>query len=338
MKQEERIELLASLGIYVQKFDERLQAHMHRAAHNNGWFTIDNQKSALKAIAENYLNKPALENWVNQYQAADTSATVGIIAAGNIPAVAFHDLLAVFITGHRAKVKQSEKDPYLLPYLVKVMAESDPRINEYIDFVNKLEGFEAVIATGSNNSARYFEQYFGKYPNIIRKNRNAVALLTGEESEKDLELLSHDIFQHFGLGCRNVSHILVPGGYDHEKLRAPFETYKHIIDHSKYRNNYDYNLAIALLNREKHLEMGNVILKESDQLISPIGCLHYSSYTTTGGAESFLESRQDEIQCVVSQAPLKSLRTVDFGQAQSPSLDDYADGVDTMEFLTTLNV
>lgn len=338
MKQEERIELLANLGNYIQQFDERLQAHVHRAAHKNGWFTIDNQKSALKAIAENYLKKSTLENWIEQYEPAATPVTIGIVAAGNIPAVAFHDVLAVFIAGHRAKVKLSEKDPYLLPFLLKVMAESDSRAHSYIEFVEKLEGFDAVIATGSNNSARYFEQYFGQYPNIIRKNRNAVALLNGEESEKDLELLSHDIFQHFGLGCRNVSHIMVPEGYPHEKLVTPFETYKHIMDHSKYRNNYDYNLAIAMLNREKHFELGNVILKESDQLISPIGCLHYSTYKTPEDAQAFLESRHEEIQCVVSQSPLKNLRTVEFGQAQSPEVDDYADGVDTMEFLTMLDV
>ena len=271
--------MLSALGEYILQFDERLMAHVHRTSHANPWFTIDNQKKALTVIAEQHLDRSKLEEWVGQYPAVAAPKLVGIVAAGNIPAVAFHDILAVIVSGHHAQVKLSEKDQYLIPFLVKWMSEQDERMGDLVSFVEKLEGFDAVIATGTNNSARYFEQYFGRYPNIIRRNRNAVALLTGEESETELEKLADDIFEHFGMGCRNVSHLVVPKGFDVESLRDPFESYAAIADHSKYRNNYDYNLAIAILNKEEHIALGNIILKPSDSIINRLmmeGCGTYA--------------------------------------------------------------
>src|SRR5690606_29335128 len=207
----ERIEALANLGERLLQKDDYLEAVMHRTHYNNAWFTIENQQRAIKAIAEHFLHKEKLQNWVAAYNLPEPKdqKTIGLVMAGNIPLVGFHDLVCVFVAGHKALIKLSEKDQYLLPYLLKLFAQANPKTEGYFEITEKLQGFDAVIATGSNNSARYFETYFGKVPNIIRKNRNAVAVLDGSENGEELMRLGKDVFRYFGLGCRNVSKLYV---------------------------------------------------------------------------------------------------------------------------------
>ncbi len=333
----EKIESLAVLGSYIMEFDDRLKAYMHRAVHVNPWFTIENQEYALKEIAQQFLNPQLLENWIAAYDLSDDKLlNVGVIVAGNIPLVGFHDVLSVFMSGNLAQIKISERDPHLLPFLLKKLGEINPDTTDYFNVSDRLSGFDAVIATGSNNSARYFEQYFGKYPNIIRKNRNGVAVLTGEETQDELRALGLDIFQYFGLGCRNVSHIYVPENYDFEEMNDAFVAHSNIVNHTKYRNNFDHNLAILILNRFPYLNIERVLIVEDEHIISPIGCLYYSSYKNLDELQVELNSRANEFQCVVSNIDIDAIQTVAFGSAQKPSLVDYADGVDTMQFLTSL--
>ncbi len=334
---EEKIAALAELGMYIKENDDRLLAHMHRSVHTNPWFTIENQEYALSEIANKYLDSSLLNKWVEGYQVEeDKHINVGVITAGNIPLVGFHDVLSVFMSGNVAQIKLSERDPFLLPFLLKKLGEINPETINYFDVKDRLSGFDAVIATGSNNSARYFEQYFGKYPHIIRKNRNGVAVLKGDESQDELVALGHDVFQYFGLGCRNVSHIYVPEGYNFEMISIAFSNYPDIANHTKYRNNFDHNLAIFILNRFPYLDIGRVLLVEDERIISPIGCLYYSEYSDIGQLETQLYSDKNNIQCVISNIDFPSVSTIDYGEAQKPSLDDYADGVDTMQFLTSL--
>lgn len=333
----QKIAALAKLGSYIKTFDDRLRAHMHRAMHTNPWFTIENQELALNAIANNFLDEHLLKSWVESYHLGEHQmCNVGVIMAGNIPLVGFHDVLSVFMSDNVAQIKISERDPYLLPFLLKLLGEIDPLTKDYFDIIDKLSGFDAVIATGSNNSARYFEQYFSKYPNIIRKNRNGVGVLTGEETHEELKAFGRDVFQYFGLGCRNVSHLFVPEDYNFESLNEAFNEHSDIMNHSKYRNNFDHNLAIFILNRFPYVNNGSVLLVEDERLISPIGCLYFSRYNSADQLELELISRQNEIQCVVSNIDFEKIEAVKIGEAQSPSLVDYADGVDTMRFLTSI--
>lgn len=333
----EKIACLEELGAYIIGLDDRLKAHMHRSVHANPWFTIENQEYALKEIGHQFLNRKLLKDWISSYELIeDKFLNVGVIAAGNIPLVGFHDVLSVFMSGNMAQIKLSERDPYLLPFLLKKLGEINPDTINYFDVTDRLSGFDAVIATGGNNSARYFEQYFGKYPNIIRKNRNGVAVLTGEESQDELRKLGLDVFQYFGLGCRNVSHIFVPEDYNFQDMNEAFAVYSEVSNHTKYRNNFDHNLAILMLNRFPYLNIESVLLVEEDRIISPIGCLYYSKYENPRQLETQLQSRMNELQCVVSNIEFDGLPTVAFGEAQKPSLTDYADGVDTMQFLTSL--
>lgn len=338
MTLQERVNLLIRLGDHLRQEDEYLHALMHRASFHNAWFTIGNQKEAVAAIAGNMLKAEKLEAWLRRYQISEAAApkTVGIVMAGNIPLVGFHDLLCVFIAGHRALIKLSDKDPYLLPYLIQLMVRSDKRAEGYFSIVSQLQGFEAVIATGSNNSARYFEAYFGKYPHIIRRNRNGVAVLSGEETREELFELGKDVFLYFGLGCRNVSKVYVPAGYDFEPLLEALHEYRQIVLHNKYKNNFDYNYALHTLNKEAFKANGCILLREDAGLQSRIASLHYEYYDKPEGLEREIESRKEEIQCIVARKGLLKQAVLPFGKAQQPELWDYADGVDTLAFL--LNV
>ncbi len=334
----ERLNLLSQLGAYLRKGDERLDAVLHRTAHVNLWFTVENQKKAISAIAEHWLTREKLEQWAGRYQIPEPHVPkkVGLVLAGNIPLVGFHDVISVFVSGHRCLIKLSEKDPYLAPYLVKVMVQMNPAAASYFEFVEKLEGFDAVIATGSNNSSRYFEAYFGKYPHIIRKNRNGVAVLTGQESREELIRLGEDIFRYFGMGCRNISRLYVPKGYDFEFLLETLHEFRSIVLHEKYKNNFDYNTAIAMLNKTPYLANGCIILMENDSIVSPIASLYYTTYKDLKEVAEELGARKEEIQLVAAREGILDLPTLSFGQAQQPELWDYADGVDTIDFLTNL--
>lgn len=334
-----KIEALVALGDYLRTHDERLGAHAHRASVHNPWFTRENIRFALDTIAEDFLTEEALNGWLARYpDRTDPMHTVGLIAAGNVPLVGFHDILSVLASGNVAQVKLSDRDPYLIPFVMKWLSELEPRFADYFSVVEKLSGFDAVIATGSNNSARYFKQYFGKYPHIIRMNRNAVAVLDGNETNEQLEGLCRDIFTYFGLGCRSVSHIRIPAGYDFGPLREAVSAHGNLGQHSKYQNNLDYHSAIWILNKDPHVALPNLLLAERPHWISPVGCLFYSFYEDLAMVEQEMHDQLDEIQCVVSDIRFRELKTVPLGRSQRPAIDDYADGVNTLDFLYNLNI
>jgi len=339
MTLQERIEVLVRLGDLLASDDELMHAVMHRTYHNNQWFTIENQRRSARAIARQFLQRDKLESWLAQYGNPDVDQPrrIGLVLAGNIPLVGFHDLLSVFACGHRAQIKPSDKDRFMIPFLLKKLQQYDARTVNYFEVVERLRDFDAVIATGSNNSARYFRQYFGKYPHIIRRNRNAVAVLGGAESNEELRLLGEDVFRYFGLGCRNVSKLYVPQGYDFEPLLETLYEYREIILNNKYKNNFDYHYAIATVNRADYKSNGCLILTENTAISSHIAGLYYETYSSTDWVEQELRHRAEDIQLVVARDQLLSLKTVPFGQAQQPDLMDYADGVDTMAFLLALD-
>ncbi len=338
MKLSERIAVLIKLGEHLRGEDEYLRAIMHRAHFHNKWFTIENQELAINAIAEKFLDAQKLKQWLDTYHIDDNiqPQRIGLVLAGNIPLVGFHDVLCVFAAGHRAKIKLSDKDQYLLPYLLQLLEKLDARTKYYFEIVQFLKNYDAVIATGSNNSARYFEAYFGKVPNIIRKNRNAIAVLTGDETQKELEALGTDIFQYYGLGCRNVSKIYIPQGYDFQSLMEVLHEFRKIVLNDKYKNNFDYNYSLYILNRIPHLANSCIILTEESSLQSRIAGLHYEFYDNLESVEKEIQAREAEIQCVVAKDNILTTKTLPFGKAQEPELWDYADGVDTMQFLLSL--
>ena len=338
MTLDQRIQLMVQLGTYLNSGGEFLDAVMHRTEYNNGWLTKENCKKAAGAIAGNYLQAAALKKWAQQYQLSDNSRPlkIGVVMAGNIPLVGFHDLLAVFLSGNEAIIKLSDKDKYLMPHLIQKLISWDKRAASCFQLVDKLAGFDAVIATGSNNSARYFEQYFGNYPNIIRKSRNGIAILDGTESRADLYALGEDVFSYFGLGCRNVSKLYVPTDYDFDPLLEALHEYRNIILNNKYKNNFDYNYAMYLLNKVPHKANGCIILIENEAIPSRIASLHYEFYDKADNLVTLLQKSKQEIQCIVGRELLSGISMIPFGKAQQPELTDYADGIDTMTFLKQL--
>ena len=330
MKLQNRIEILIQLKEYLLANNDKWQEVKQIAAIHNGWFTLDFIDLSLNNIIERFLGQNELFKWVNSYSILEpqTPKNVGIVMAGNIPLVGFHDFLAVFLSGNVQTIKLSEKDDQLLKHLIEKMGDWDIRINQYISFAPMLKGCDAYIATGSNNSARYFEYYFSKYPSIIRKNRTSVAILQGNETIEQLEKLSDDIHVFFGLGCRNVTKIYVPEGYDFVPLLGSFHRYKYFADHHKYKNNYDYNLSIQLMNNRYYMTNESTLLVENDSVFSPISQLNYSFYTNQDIVIETLRNNES-IQCIVGL-------DIPFGMAQQPGLSDYADGIDIMNFLVNL--
>lgn len=355
MHLQERINALVALGSRLNDLDDdRIATAIHRTTHNNSWFTADNQRLALSEISGHFLNENALKAWISVYEIEgkeekdlqnlqdfvslkNLKKNVGLVLAGNIPLVGFHDILCVFVAGHKAVIKLSDKDPFLLPMVLEFLTEIDPRTAAYFSTTTaRLSGFDAVIATGSNNSARYFDAYFGKYPNIIRKNRNAVAILRGSETADELRLLGNDIFQYFGLGCRNVSKLYLPKGYNFTLLLETLHERNDIVLHDKYKNNFDYNFTLLILNKIKYESNGCLLMREAADIASPISVVYYEFYDNLEDLTATLQAKSDEIQLVVSSLPLENIKTFNFGEAQKPSLADYADGVDTMQFLIGL--
>lgn len=303
--------------------------------HHNGWFTESEVYFSIQSWAKT-LTQDNLDTWLSAYDISEkTPKTVGLILAGNVPLVGFHDFLSVLITGHKALVKTSSNDKQLLPFLAEYLARVEPSLNDRIEFTDqKLQGFDAVIATGSNNTARYFEYYFKDKPSIIRKNRNSVAVLNGTETHEELVELGKDIFTYFGLGCRNVSKVFVPKDYDFEKLFRAMYEYRDIIHNQKYINNYDYNKAVFLMSNFLVLDNGFLILKEDTSYSSPISAVFYEYYSDLENIKKRLSQDNDLIQCVVSKDLIEN--SVVFGQTQLPKLWDYADNVDTVAFLNTI--
>lgn len=339
MKLAERLEVLAQLGKHLQGTDEYLEAVMQRTFYENQWFTIENQQHAIAAIANELLDLEKLQHWTAPYFVPDEPERkiVGLVLAGNIPLVGFHDVLCVFVSGHIAQIKLSDKDPYLLPYLLKLLEKFDARTAAYFQIAVHLKDFDATIATGSNNSALYFEAYFGHVPHIIRKNRNAIAVLTGSETSAELLALGEDIFQYFGLGCRNVSKLYVPQGYDFQSLMNALYEFKSVVMHNKYKNNFEYNYALYLLNQQPHIANDSILLLEDPSFQSRIATVHYEYYDDLEKVTKDIQSHEEDIQCVIAKNNLLKIKTLPFGQAQQPGLADYADGVDTMQFLLSLS-
>lgn len=302
------------------------------SGHKNGWFTRENVLFALAQWGRQ-LTKEALEEWTVAYDLKkNRPKTVALIMAGNIPLTGFHDLMAVLLTGNSALVKLSSNDSVLIPFIVEKLARSAPSLANKVTFAEgPLKGFDAVIATGSNNTARYFEYYFGKVPHIIRKNRNSVAVLSGKESGDDLHALGEDIFRYFGLGCRSVSKLFVPKGYDLDVFFKAIHSYGPIIDHVKYANNYDYNKAVYLMSDYRIWDNGFLILKSDKGYASPIAALFFEEYAELDTLKNRLRNDSEHLQCVIGKGIMDN--EVPFGSAQSPLLTDYADGVDTVGFL-----
>jgi len=335
----ERIQTFAQLGDYLthpQTSDE-LDAVTLKARSANSWFTPANSQQSLHAIARQFLNKDALTRWTEPYALTPSHPqNVGLVMAGNIPAVGFHDLLSVLISGHRLFAKLSSQDFVLIQYLIQKITEINPGFADYITVADRLNGADAFIATGSDNTARYFEYYFSKKPHIIRKNRTSVAVLTGEETDDELRALGHDILDYFGLGCRNVSTLFVPQNYSFihllDLLEPMMETYR---NHHKFVNNYDYNKSIYLVNGVPHYDNGFLLITENDGLVSPISVVYYQTYASGEELNTKLAGCAEKIQCVVSSDGAYP-NGVHFGQTQEPSLTDYADGINTLAFLNQL--
>lgn len=331
MKLQERLEILIQLGKYISAQDEEWQVAKQRAEQKNNWFVQDFIELAARNIAQRFLQKETLEQWISHYHLDDNvnPKKLGIVMAGNIPLVGFHDFLSVFVSGHHQLIKPSSKDDVLLNHLVDRMIEWNPAVAAHVQFSERLKDCDAYITTGSDNSARYFEYYFGRYPSIIRKNRTSVAIIQGHETEKELQALADDIMQYFGLGCRNVTQLYVPKDYDFVPLLHAIRKYSWCFDHHKYRSNYDYQLAIYIMNNKFYMTNDCVVMIEAESPFSPIGTIHYQHYNDADALTEELK-KNDHIQAVVG------VNGLPFGAAQSPGLMEYADGVDVMAFLLGL--
>jgi hypothetical protein len=354
MKPEIRIKAFAALGAllnhYLEKkksiadgmnedFNNKLEAAVKMAGDHNSWFTGENISYSLMAIAKN-LSEERLIQWAGHYAAElpepPEPKTIGVVMAGNIPLVGFFDFFYVLMSGNNIQAKLSSQDKHLLPLLANALIEIESGFKDSIIFTDsQLKDIDAIIAAGSDNSSRYFEYYFGKYPNIIRKNRSSVAVLTGEESEEELKILGNDIFIYFGFGCRNVSKLYVPADYDLTKIFHAIEDRKEILNHNKYCNNYEYNKAIYLLNQIPHYDNGFLLLKEDNSLHSPIATLYYEYYSDPEKLKNHLKDNKEKLQCIVSNH-FNFNDTVRIGYSQLPELEDYADGVDVMRFLASI--
>ncbi|TKT88809.1 acyl-CoA reductase [Dyadobacter frigoris] len=338
MSRIQRINAFIKLGNFLKdpKNGDYLQELAISANRKNNWFTPVNVLGSLNAIATRFLSEETLVAWVEKYPEPETYRKIGVIMAGNIPAVGFHDVLCVLISGHKLLAKPSSDDPVLIPALLEKLIEIEPAFSDCIFFVDRLNDSDAYIATGSDNTARYFHYYFSKKPNIIRKNRTSLAVISGNESENELHALGNDILQYFGLGCRNVSKLYVPKGYDFTKFFESIQSFDHLcLNHHKYFNNYEYNKSILLVNRVLHYDNGFLMLTESPAMVSPISVVHYETYENMESMKGYLEENSGKIQCVVGDKN-NFPNAIPFGHTQEPELSDYADSVDTMKFLTSL--
>jgi len=339
MNIEKRCEALGQLGDWLKAPENTaaLEALFFRTASENSWFSLQESSFAIAQIAHCFLNTNALRAWVAHYPALAKELpqkSVGLVLAGNIPAVGFHDLLCTFVVGYKALIKFSDKDKVLIPFLIEKLMELSPETASYFEAIERLRGADMVIATGSDNSARYFERYFEKIPHIIRGNRNAVAVLHGDENVEDLAALGGDIFRYFGLGCRSVSKIYVPKDFKLEYFMEQMDLFSDkVLANSKYNNNYDYNRSVYLLNGTVHWCNYSLILMEDSSLLSRIATLHFEYYTSKNELIEKLGELQSKIQCIVSKYPILGINTVPLGQSQLPNLNDYADRVDTIKFL-----
>lgn len=332
MNLQQRIFLLTRLGEYMVSDESLWLQAKEKASQENGWFIAEFIDKAAINIAQVFLQKNILEAWADDHKLQtvnDKPKTVGVVMAGNIPMVGFHDLLCVFISGHKAVIKLASKDQVLIKHLITKMTQWDDRVANLIQWADMLKGCDAYIATGNNNSSRYFEYYFGKYPHIIRKNKTSVAILEGNESNEDLKKLADDVYTYFGLGCRNVTKIYVPPHYDFVPLLNAFKKYDYLMDNHHYKNNYDYNLTLHILNKKYYMTNGSVLLVENYSMFSPISQLNYEFYDDKKKLLDGLGNSED-LQAIIA----KDLTP--FGEGQRPTVNDYADNANTLDFLIKL--
>lgn len=333
LTKKQRLEGFAKLANLFHADNTELQELITSAHHKNAWYTAEHVTKAFASWKAN-LEIEQLENWMAPYPDIESNQVVGLVLAGNIPLVGFHDLLCVLAAGFKASVKVSSDDAYLTTYVIQKLIEVEPRFKDKVEVVERLTHFDLVIATGSDNSSRYFEHYFGKKPNIIRKNRNSVAVITGNESPDQLKALGNDIFDYFGLGCRSVSKVFVPKDYDISHFYEGIASFEYVNTHFKYNNNYDYNKSIYLINADKHYDNGFLLLKKDDKIASPLAVIYFDEYENVNDLAQYLDIIADRLQCVTSEMPLAiKTPTFGFGASQVPALDDYADGVNTLDFL-----
>ena len=350
MKRQITIEALSVVGEFLSQFESdsskrienSLNEHfydsflsaIYAAKIHNGWFEEAQVRRAVFSWSA-HLTIDELTKWSCKYPELKAPKVIGLIMAGNIPLVGFHDFISVLVSGNKALVKLSTDDKILMAVIVKMLIHLNSDFENHIEFTEgRLFKFDAIIATGSNNTARYFDHYFGKYPHIIRKNRNSIAVLNGSETTEELSALGDDIFAYFGLGCRNVSKIYVPKGYSFDLLFESLYSYNDIVNNKKYANNVDYYRALFLMGGNKMLENGFLLIREDELLASPISMLHYEYYDDLDLLKKQLIEKESQIQCIVSKENIP--QSFNLGEAQCPSLSDYADGVDTMKFLTSL--
>lgn len=333
MQLSQKVALAAKLGKYLLQNNDEWQQVKLRAYQENPWFNAEFIDIAAENIARSFLDDQLLIDWLKHYPALNQQnvmKTVGIVMAGNIPLVGFQDFLCVFMSGHKQQIKLSSKDQILMQHLLGKLREWDPEFAGLVSVVERLKDCDAYIATGSNNSSRYFDYYFGDHPHIIRKNRTSVAVLDGKETKEDLDALANDLMLYFGLGCRNVTKLYVPDGYDFIALLDALKPYNYYLDFHKYHHNFDYQLAILLMNSKYYMSSGSLLLIESEDLFSPISRVNYSFYQNLDELKSSLTSNEN-IQCIIGKG------FTPFGHGQAPTLMDYADNVDTMAFLGGIN-
>lgn len=336
MKLEERIEVLAKLRSYLIDSDsEEYMALLMLAKGQNAWFDESEVKHALFGLSS-FLTIENLTEFTSNYVISESAQRVGVVMAGNIPAVGFHDLLCIMLCGYGADIKLSSDDSVIILQIIEWLKEVNPGLVADFNIVERLElsNIDKVIATGSDNTARYFKQYFGKKKHIIRQSRSSVAVISGDETSEDFKALALDVFRYYGLGCRNVTQIYVPEGYSFQSMLDTFMPFEYVLNNNKYANNYTYNRSVALINKEEHLDTGYLLVKTNPQIASPIGTIHITHYDKYENIPMLIAENQDSIQCVVSKNG-EYAGSFPFGKAQSPAIDDYADGVDTMEFLTS---
>ncbi|MFP4092345.1 MAG: acyl-CoA reductase [Cyclobacteriaceae bacterium] len=336
IKKSDRIRAFATVGRLLKKLSEEEKSRLFlRARNENSWFTDENLETSLQGV-QRYLDEDKLREWTADLpEFPAVVKKVGVVMAGNIPLVGFHDFLSVLISGHHLLAKLSSQDTFLIRYVADILTDIEPRFKEQLTFAERLNEADAIIATGSDNSSRYFEYYFASRPHIIRKNRTSVGILQGNESEAELKALGKDVFQYFGLGCRNISKIYVPKGYTFDKMLDAWQDFSSVSQHHKYNNNYDYNKSVYLVNNEPHYDSGFSLLRESEELVSPISVVYYERYEDEEQLHEKIDARRNKIQCIVSrEASFED--SLPFGKAQEPELWDYADQVNTLEFLKQL--
>lgn len=347
MNVERRIRAFAKLGERIcndisSRQESLLSKSIRQAGIINPWFVESNVVNALKSIAEQWLNYTTLSNWINRYNQQPLCSlnpkNIGVVMAGNIPLVGFHDLLCVLMSGNRFVGKFSSKDSCLMLAITQMLIEIEPEFAGFISIVEgNLKNFDAVIATGSDSTSKYFDYYFRNVPSIIRKHRNSVGIIVGDETSDEYKLLSDDIFTYFGLGCRSVSKVFVPKGFNLVNMLDCFAPWGHLINHNKYANNYEYSRAMFAMNQVKHLDTGFLLVAESEQIESPVGVLFYHEYDSLSSVGEYLAVNSNKIQCVVGRSGICK-NEIPFGTAQKPKINDYADGIDTIEFLTNFNL